>query len=53
MLATDISALACLASWLHGVASAGTFIKAKDMETIPTGGNGIPSNWTVINYEEE
>jgi hypothetical protein len=52
MLATDVSATSCLDSWLHGVSSTGIFSKAKDMEALPTGGNGIPSGWTIINYEE-
>ena len=47
MLATDISASGCLNSWLQGVASSGTFVKAAAMTTLPTGTSGIPSGWTV------
>lgn len=47
MLATDISATDCLTDWLSNVASTGTFIKAKEMTTLPTGASGIPEGWTV------
>ena len=50
MLATDISASGCLNSWVDGVASTGTFTKAAEMTSLPTGTNGIPSGWTVKNY---
>ena len=33
-------------NWLNGVSSSGTFVKASTA-TWPTGGNGIPTNWTV------
>lgn len=46
MLATDISATDCLANWVSGVPSSGSFIKAAGV-TIPTGESGIPSGWTV------
>lgn len=49
MLATDISASSCLTGWVNGVASTGTFVKNSAMTTLPTGYNGIPSGWTVIN----
>ena len=52
MLATDISASDCLNSWMYGVTSKGTFIKAKEMTSLPTGVHGIPSGWTVKNYGE-
>ena len=52
MLATDISAENCLANWLNGVSSTGTFTKASDMEDLPSGSSGIPSGWTVVDYEE-
>ena len=52
MLATDISAYTCLILWLSGVTSKGTFIKAKEMTSLPTGDHGIPSGWTVKNYGE-
>lgn len=47
MLATDISAWACLSSWLNNVSATGTFIKAASMTTLPSGGSGIPEGWTV------
>ena len=46
MLATDISADSCLASWVDGVASTGTFVKHPDTN-LPTGYDGIPNGWTV------
>ena len=50
MLATDISAESCLDNWVTGVSSTGTFIKAAEMTSLPTGNNGIPSGWTVVDY---
>ena len=52
MLATDISASNCLYRWLNGVATSGTFTKAEEMESLPEGSSGIPTNWTVQNYSE-
>lgn len=49
MLATDISAVDCLYNWVYGVASTGTFVKHKNMTSLPSGTNGIPNGWTVIN----
>jgi hypothetical protein len=49
MLATDISAIDCLYNWVSNVASTGTFVKHPNMTTLPTGTNGIPSGWTVVN----
>ena len=49
MLATDISAYWCLDEWVSGVASVGIFAKNKNMASLPTGANGIPSGWTVQN----
>lgn len=46
-LATDISAEYCIATWLDGVNSTGTFIKNPNMTSWPIGDNGIPSGWTV------
>ena len=48
-LATDISATNCTSSWLKGVASSGTFVKAASMTSWTTGISGIPSGWTVQN----
>ena len=49
MLATNISASYCLSSWVSGVASSGTFVKNLNMTTLPSGINGIPNGWTVVN----
>ena len=48
MLATNISTTECLNRWVSGVAATGTFIKDPAMTTLPTGDNGIPNGWTVI-----
>lgn len=48
-LATDISANDCTIWWTIGVASSGTFVKASSMSSWTTGGDGIPSGWTVQN----
>ncbi len=45
-LATDISASNCTTSWVDGVASTGTFVKA-GATGWTTGTSGIPSGWTV------
>ena len=50
MLATDISASSCLSYWVNGVASTGTFTKSPEMTSLPTGVNGIPEGWTVVDY---
>ena len=47
-LATDISARYCTNSWVSGVASTGTFIKAAGMESWTTGTSGIPEGWSVL-----
>ena len=53
MLATDIiSADECLQYWLINVSSTGTFIKSPKMTSLPTGSSGIPSGWTIVDYEE-
>ena len=51
MLATDISATSCLTGWVSGVSSTGTFIKHPDMTSLPTGVDGIPSGWEVVDYQ--
>ena len=48
MLATDIAATNCLRNWVSGVSSTGTFVKNVTMTSLPTGINGIPSGWTVV-----
>lgn len=51
-LATNISAYQCLLSWMEGVPSGGTFVKAKGMSDWPTGSvSGIPNGWTVQDSE--
>ncbi len=51
--ATDISAAGCVADWLVGVASSGTFTKAAGIAVDENGGwqsnstSGIPTGWTV------
>ena len=47
MLATDISAGACLKNWVLGVSSSGTFIKNSAATWNISGEHGIPSGWTV------
>lgn len=51
MLATDISASNCLNNWVNNVAATGTFVKHADNTTIGTGVSGIPSGWTVQQYD--
>ena len=53
MLATDISSSDCLYNWVNGVSSTGTFVKHPDMTSLPTGVDGIPEGWTVVNDGEE
>lgn len=38
----------CTYSWLSGVSQSGTFVKNANMNDWPTGNNGIPSGWTVV-----
>ena len=39
-------------NWVSGVSSTGTFVKHPDMNSLPTGNNGIPEGWTVVNDGE-
>jgi hypothetical protein len=48
-LATDISAQYCTSSWVDGVSSTGTFVKASSMTDWTEGVDGIPAGWTVQN----
>ena len=48
-LATNISTYSCTSSWVDGVASIGTFVKASSMASWSTGIDGIPTGWTVQN----
>ena len=52
MLATDIKATDCLSSWVRHVNSTGLLIKAKNMESLPNGDDGVPNGWSVKNYED-
>lgn len=52
MLATKNLLNVYMENWVSGVASTGTFIKAKGATTITTGASGIPKDWNVINYED-
>ena len=49
-LATDISASDCISGWVTKVASTGTFVKNPSMSSWPTGYSGVPTGWTVVNY---
>lgn len=53
MLAMDINAQGCLNGWVNEVAPIGTFTKIAAMQILPSGPNGIPYNWSVINYVSE
>lgn len=55
---SNLNSIKCLATsginssnsttdWVNGVAASGTFTKASDVTSWPTGNNGIPTNWTV------
>lgn len=50
-LATNISAKSCLENWMQGIKSTGTFYKSPDMPLFAPGQNGIPSGWTVTDYQ--
>ena len=47
-LATDISQDQSTFMWLDSVASTGTFVKNASMTSWPTGADGIPTGWTVV-----
>ena len=49
-LATNISATNCTNNWANGTPSNGTFVKNASMQSWTTGRNGIPSGWTVVDY---
>lgn len=42
---------ATTADWLSGTSSTGAFYKSPNMSSWPTGDSGIPSGWTVIDYQ--
>lgn len=47
MLCTSVGN-SSLTGWVNGVAASGTFVKNAAMASLPTGVNGIPDGWTVI-----
>ena len=49
-LATDLSANRATFAWIFGVSQTGTFIKTNGTSW-PTGANGIPEGWTVVDAE--
>ena len=51
MLATDVSAMGCLSSWVNGVASVGIFIKSSTATWDITGVDGIPTGWIIKNED--
>ena len=51
-LATDISSQDCTLDWMNGVASTGVLFKAPEMnDWLPNSNSGIPTGWTVANYD--
>lgn len=52
MLATDGSGGDWTLNWVNGVSSSGTFIKHPSMTSLPSGVDGIPNGWTVVDYAE-
>ena len=50
-LATDNNAYEPTSYWLDGVASSGTFTKAKNVSWWATAPYGIPYGWTVVEAE--
>lgn len=51
-LATSLGNRPPTMNWLLNVSPTGTFYKAAGMNDWPTGVNGIPSGWTVVDYVE-
>lgn len=51
-LATNISAYECTRDWVVNVSSSGTFKKASSMTSWTRDGDGIPSGWTVLDYQQ-
>lgn len=49
-LATNVSADSCLSNWLYNVSSTGTFYKDSTMSSWPSGVSGIPTGWSIQNY---
>ena len=49
--ATSLSCSKDKLEWVDGVAPAGTFIKIAPMTLWSIGASGVPSGWTVLDYE--
>ena len=45
---TKLGTVTCMTDWMAGVASRGVFVKNSLMSRWPTGPDGIPTNWTVM-----
>lgn len=50
-LATNISATSCVNQWVSNVSATGTFIKNPSMSSWTTGSSGVPSGWTIQDYQ--
>lgn len=50
-LATNITANHCTLEWMNNVSATGTFTKSPNMSSWTTGSDGIPSGWTVQDYQ--
>ena len=44
----DIDNASDTSEWLYGVASTGTFVKSASATDWPSGVDGIPTGWTVV-----
>ena len=51
-LATNRTATNCTDNWVNAVAAKGTFVKAAEMTSWPSGRSGIPSGWTVVDADD-
>lgn len=51
-MAEDLSYTNCVADWLNGVSSTGTFIQAEGVEW-PRGASGIPTGWLAYDEGED
>ena len=50
-LATDISADSAVTNWTTGVSTNGTFVKDPDMASWGRGTSGIPTKWTIQDFD--
>lgn len=51
-LLTDVTASTTISNWLNGVAATGTFTKAAGITWKTSSTSGIPSGWTVVDYQQ-